>query len=83
MYNTIKCSLLNFIREKSYGSYTSRRGPSFVGIFGLLQPLADGLKLFIKEIIPDKSNKFLFLLAPVLFLARIIKWAIMHLMLAV
>jgi NADH:ubiquinone oxidoreductase subunit H len=44
-----------------------------VGVIGLLQPLADGLKLFLKEIISNKSNKILFLIAPVLFLALIIR----------
>src|ERR1017187_10527491 len=40
-----------------------RRGPNRAGIFGILQPLADGLKLFMKEeIIPTLSNKFLFVL---------------------
>ena len=42
-----------------------RRGPNRAGIFGILQPLADGLKLFMKEeIIPTLSNKFLFVLGP-------------------
>jgi NADH-quinone oxidoreductase subunit H len=42
-----------------------RRGPNRAGVFGILQPLADGLKLFMKEeIIPTLSNKFLFVLGP-------------------
>jgi NADH-quinone oxidoreductase subunit H len=42
-----------------------RRGPNRAGPFGILQPLADGLKLFMKEeIIPNTSNKFLFVLGP-------------------
>jgi NADH-quinone oxidoreductase subunit H len=42
-----------------------RRGPNRAGPFGVLQPLADGLKLFMKEeIVPNLSNKFLFILGP-------------------
>lgn len=46
-----------------------RVGPDRAGPFGLLQPLADGAKMFTKEeIIPNASNKFLFILAPGLFI---------------
>ena len=42
-----------------------RRGPNRAGWFGIFQPLADGLKLFMKEeIVPNLSNKFLFILGP-------------------
>lgn len=44
-----------------------RRGPNRAGPFGLFQPLADGVKLFMKEeIIPDSSTRFLFILGPCL-----------------
>src|SRR6188474_125110 len=42
-----------------------RLGPNRAGIYGILQPLADGVKMFMKEeIIPDVSNRFLFILGP-------------------
>jgi NADH-quinone oxidoreductase subunit H len=46
-----------------------RMGPSKAGPYGLLQPIADGVKMFMKEeIIPDVSNRWLFILGPCLFM---------------
>ena len=54
-----------FAERKVAAILQDRRGPNRAGPFGLLQPLADGLKLFFKEeIIPTFSSKFLFILGP-------------------
>ncbi|CAN5814671.1 NADH-quinone oxidoreductase subunit NuoH [soil metagenome] len=54
-----------FAERKVAAILQDRRGPNRAGPFGLLQPLADGLKLFFKEeIIPDLSSKFLFIMGP-------------------
>jgi NADH-quinone oxidoreductase subunit H len=55
-----------------------RKGPNVVGFMGLLQPLADGLKLFTKEtILPSNSNLSIFLFAPSLsFILSLIGWAV-------
>ncbi len=54
-----------FAERKVAGIIQDRRGPNRAGPFGLLQPLADGLKMIMKEeIIPLTSNKWLFILGP-------------------
>ncbi len=54
-----------FAERKVAAVLQDRRGPNRAGPFGILQPVADGLKLFFKEeIIPNFSSKFLFILGP-------------------
>lgn len=67
--------------RKIMGAIQRRRGPNVIGYIGLLQPLADGLKLFVKEtILPTSANTGLFLLAPALsFILSLLSWAIIPL----
>lgn len=65
----IGVAYITLAERKVMGSMQRRKGPNIVGIYGILQPIADGIKLIIKEIIiPQQSNKIFFMLGPILTL---------------
>ena len=63
----LSVAFLTLFERKIMGFMQRRRGPNVVGIYGFLQPIADGVKLILKEtILPLKSSSIIFFVAPLL-----------------
>ena len=74
----IAVAYFTLAERKILGAIQRRRGPNVVGIYGLLQPLSDGFKLFVKEtVFPSSANKAIFMISPVLtFIISLMGWAV-------
>lgn len=74
----IAVAFLTLAERKVMGSMQQRRGPNTVGFHGLLQPIADAVKLMVKEsVVPTNASTFSFVLAPILTLfLSLCSWAV-------
>lgn len=74
----IAVAYFTLIERQILAAIQRRQGPNIVGFYGLLQPLADGLKLLLKEtVLPKSSNMIIFVLAPIFtFALALAGWAV-------
>ena len=74
----VAMAYVTYAERKVIAGMQLRQGPMTVGPYGLLQPLADGAKLFLKEtVVPASANKVVFFLAPMTtFILALIGWAV-------